>query len=72
MDKPDLLSFPQAVTDWPVNKWKLRRMVQRREIPHFRIRNRVYFEPDAWERYLAAHRVEARSGEGGGGGALAS
>jgi hypothetical protein len=66
--QPALKPLKDRVADWSerwpeANLARVRRMVQRGEIEHYRIRGRIYLEPDAWERYLEAHRVDARGGD---------
>lgn len=56
-----LLSVREAAERLGVSVTTMRRLQQRREIPHFKISGNVRFDPADLDAYVAASRVEAVS-----------
>ncbi|HVA73119.1 MAG TPA: hypothetical protein VNF71_00965 [Acidimicrobiales bacterium] len=54
-------SFAQAVADndWLTDRW-LRRAVQERRIPFFKVDGKLVFDQSELDGYVEAHRVDAR------------
>lgn len=57
------LSVHEAAARLGVSRFTLRAWLRQRRIPYFRLGRRVVLSDADVERFLAAHRVEAREAE---------
>lgn len=53
------LTVPQVAEMLTLSKQQIYRLVRLKKIPHVRIENRLFFDPEALGRWIAEHSVAA-------------
>jgi Helix-turn-helix domain len=56
----ELLRIAAAAPYLRVSEWKLKQLAKSGEVAHFKIANKLWFDPDELDRWIAAQHVPAR------------